>query len=90
MKLAILFLVLGAALALPQNFFLSFYPKHHASSFADPSSPDVIRGPVNSVADTATPLRTEISGDGHCAHLDSVNDPYWIRDRAKIVRLGTS
>ena len=46
MKLAILFLVLGAALALPQNFFLSFYPKHHASSFADPSS-DVIRGPVN-------------------------------------------
>ena len=46
MKLAIAFLLFGAALALPQNFFLSFHPPKNLPA-ADSGSQNTFRGPLN-------------------------------------------
>ena len=46
MKLAIAFLLFGAALALPQNFFLSFHPPKNLP-VADSGNQNTFRGPLN-------------------------------------------
>ena len=48
MKLAISFLLLGVALAIPQNFYLTFHPqKNQFLPAADSSGQNAIRGPMN-------------------------------------------
>ena len=48
MKLAISFLLLGVALAIPQNFYLTFHPpKNQFLPSADSSGQNAIRGPMN-------------------------------------------
>ena len=48
MKLAIAFLAFGAAMAVPQNFYLSFHPpKNQFLPAADSGSQNAFRGPLN-------------------------------------------